>query len=115
MRMKEAKVGQISFYAVGNEPREQAEITEITSDTHVQVKLITGPLSGVEIDAPWDILQPISRFVGTPAVAQMSRVLVCQCLQLRLSPQKPAPFPGLSRDIAGVFVIKEPMNFVCRR
>jgi hypothetical protein len=44
MRMKEAKVGQIAFYAVGNVPREQAEITEITSDTHVQVKLITGPL-----------------------------------------------------------------------
>jgi hypothetical protein len=62
MRMKEAKVGQVVFYAVGNEPREQAEITEITSDTHAQVRLIAGPLSGVEIDAPWDSLHLMNRF-----------------------------------------------------
>jgi hypothetical protein len=57
MRMKEAKVGQIVFYAVGNEPREQAEITEITSETHAQVRIVTGPLIGIEIEAPWGILQ----------------------------------------------------------
>jgi hypothetical protein len=61
--MKEAKVGQVVFHAFENGPREQAEITEITSDTHAQVKLITGPLSGVEIDALWDILQPVNRFM----------------------------------------------------
>jgi hypothetical protein len=61
--MKEAKVGQIVFYAVENEPREQVEITEITSQTHAQVKLITGALSGVEIDAPWDSLQLMNRFM----------------------------------------------------
>jgi hypothetical protein len=63
MRMSEAKVGQTVFYAAWNEPQEQAVITEITSDTHAQVKLITGPLSGVEIEAPWIILQPMNRFM----------------------------------------------------
>jgi hypothetical protein len=63
MRMNEAKVGQTVFYAAENEPREQAEITEIISDTHAQVRLLTGPLSGVEFDAPWIVLQPMSRFV----------------------------------------------------
>jgi hypothetical protein len=57
MRMKEAKVGQIVFYAVGNEPREKAEITEITSETHAQVRIVSGPLKGIEIEAPWGILQ----------------------------------------------------------
>ncbi|HTF63278.1 MAG TPA: hypothetical protein VK638_11270 [Edaphobacter sp.] len=55
--MKEAKVGQIVFYAVGNEPREKAEITEITSETHAQVRIVSGPLTGIEIEAPWGILQ----------------------------------------------------------
>jgi hypothetical protein len=63
MNMKEAKVGQIVFYAVESEPREQAEITEITNDTHAQVKLITGPLSGIEIDVPWDALHLMNRFM----------------------------------------------------
>jgi hypothetical protein len=57
MRIKEAAVGKIVWYAVGNEPREKAEITEITSNTHAHVKMITGPLTGIEIEAPWAILQ----------------------------------------------------------
>jgi hypothetical protein len=38
MRMKEAAVGEIVWYALGCEPREKAEITEVTDDTHAQVK-----------------------------------------------------------------------------
>jgi hypothetical protein len=57
MRMKEAKVGQIVFYAPENEPREKAEITELTSETHAQVRAVSGPLTGIEFEAPWGILQ----------------------------------------------------------
>jgi hypothetical protein len=57
MRMMEAKVGQIVVYAPGNEPREKAEITELTSETHAQVKVVSGPLTGIEFEAPWGILQ----------------------------------------------------------
>ena len=61
MRMKEAAVGEIVWYALGCEPREKAEITEVTDDTHAQVKIITGPLTGIEIDARWDKLQQMRR------------------------------------------------------
>jgi hypothetical protein len=55
--MKEAKVGQIVLYAVGNEPREKAEIKEITSETRAQVRIVSGPLNGIEIEVPWSSLQ----------------------------------------------------------
>jgi hypothetical protein len=61
MRMKESAVGQIVWYVLECEPREKAEITEVTNDTHAQVKIITGPLTGIEIDARWDMLQPMKR------------------------------------------------------
>jgi hypothetical protein len=61
MRMRKAAVGEIVWYALGNEPREKAEITEATNDTYAQVKIITGPLRGIEIEARWDILQPMER------------------------------------------------------
>jgi hypothetical protein len=61
MRMKEATVGEIVWYALECEPREKAEITEVTDDTHAQVKIITGPLTGIEIDARWDNLQHMKR------------------------------------------------------
>jgi hypothetical protein len=57
MRVKEAALGKAVWYALANEPREKAEITEITSDTHAQVKIVTGPLTGIEIEVPWGILQ----------------------------------------------------------
>jgi hypothetical protein len=61
MRMKEAAVGEIVWYALGCEPREKAKVTEVTDDIHAQVKIITGPLTGIEIDARWDNLQPMRR------------------------------------------------------
>jgi hypothetical protein len=61
MRMRKAAVGEIVWYALGREPREKAEITEATDDTYAQVKIITGPLRGIEVEARWDILQRMER------------------------------------------------------
>jgi hypothetical protein len=61
MRMKEAAVGVIVWYALGCEPREKTEIIEVRDDTHAQVKIIRGPLAGIEIDAQWDNLQQMKR------------------------------------------------------
>lgn len=58
MKTPSSKVGDLVRYEVGS-GFQQAEIVKLSGSTHVIVRLLTGPCTGQEHEAPWGIIQPI--------------------------------------------------------
>ena len=57
--MDKGKVGDVVWYAVGPDTaRQQAKIIAISGSTHATIKLLTGPQSGQEFEAPWGVIEP---------------------------------------------------------
>lgn len=44
--------------------REAAKIVAISGTTHATIRLLTGPQSGEQLEAPWGIIQPQSENEG---------------------------------------------------
>jgi hypothetical protein len=55
-----AKVGDVVWYLVGGDTeRQQAKIVSIEGTTQARVRILTGPQKGMEIDAPWGVIQTL--------------------------------------------------------
>ncbi|MFZ0772573.1 MAG: hypothetical protein ACLP56_02565 [Candidatus Sulfotelmatobacter sp.] len=68
--MDRGKVGDVVWYVVGSD-RQQAKIIAVSGSTHATIKLLTGPQSGQEFEAPWGVIEPCPR--PTPLKGQMDQ------------------------------------------
>ena len=55
--MDKGNIGDVVWYAAGT-TGQRAKITGIHGSTHAIIKLLTGPYSGHEFEAPWGIIEP---------------------------------------------------------
>jgi hypothetical protein len=55
--MDTGNIGDVVWYVVGT-TRQKAKITGIHGSTHAIIKLLTGPQTGREFEAPWGIIEP---------------------------------------------------------
>jgi hypothetical protein len=80
--MEKANVGDVVWYVVGADTdRQQARITAISGSTHATIRLLTGPQSGQEFEAPWGVIQPfpkISNVGETQSGAELGLCLQCK-------------------------------------
>ncbi len=54
--MEKGNIGDVVWYE--GTTRQKAKITGIHGSTHAIIKLLTGPYSGYELEAAWEIIEP---------------------------------------------------------
>jgi len=59
MNESKVKIGDTVWYVVHLD-REQAEVLAFVGTTHARVRLLTGSQAGVELEAPWGVIQPLT-------------------------------------------------------
>jgi hypothetical protein len=58
------KIGDLVWYVLGNDIRAQAEIVEIDGETQATVRMLTNPQKGQLINAPWGVIEPLTKPKG---------------------------------------------------
>lgn len=59
MNESDVKIGDKVWYVVGQD-RQLAVVVALSGSTHARIRLQTGPQAGMEIDAPWGIIETYS-------------------------------------------------------
>lgn len=62
--MDKGKPGDFVWYVVGA-TKQRATITAIKGSTHATIRLLTGPQAGLEVEAPWGIIEPAPKPIYT--------------------------------------------------